>query len=256
MSDQSTPMGGGSSAFDAASTDLDSLATTGDFAGSGMTADQGMTGPAEMPGPEAGSGDRPLPTTPEASDATDITGDEVPDPTGQAAGERLDQQVETDADRAQREQETSRQSDRDDFGMAQGTGGGENLTARSGAADDSDDAGLAEADAAARKDRASGDSSTGQDDEAETGWGGNLGGDAEQAQREQEFAQEHDPADHDVAAGEEFRQRGDWTAEDAGGPMIQDADGNITVPGQEDTGQNDAGQQGTGQNGQDAQPQQ
>lgn len=245
MSDQSTPMGGGSSAFDAASTDLDSLATTGDLAGSGMTADQGMTGPAEMPGPEASSGDRPLPTTPEASDATDITGDEVPDPTGQAAGERLDQQVETDADRAQREQETSRQAERDDFGMTQGTGGGENLTAGSGAADDSDDAGLAQADASAREDRASGDSST---DQGDSGWGGEARGDA---QTQQEFAKEHDPADHDVAAGEEFRQRGDWTAEDAGGPMIQDADGNITVPGQEDTGQQDAGQ-----NGQDAQPQQ
>ena len=28
------------------------------------------------------------------------------------------------------------------------------------------------------------------------------------------MTKEHDPAQHDVAAGEEFRQRGDWTVED------------------------------------------
>jgi len=38
--------------------------------------------------------------------------------------------------------------------------------------------------------------------------------DEDRRRREEEFAQEHDPAQHDVAAGEELRQRGDWTAED------------------------------------------
>lgn len=37
--------------------------------------------------------------------------------------------------------------------------------------------------------------------------------DEERRQREEEFAREHDPADHDVAAGEEFRQPGDWVGE-------------------------------------------
>ena len=37
--------------------------------------------------------------------------------------------------------------------------------------------------------------------------------DEERRRREEEFAREHDPADHDVAAGEEFRQPGDWVGE-------------------------------------------
>lgn len=32
--------------------------------------------------------------------------------------------------------------------------------------------------------------------------------------REEAFAAEHDPEQHDLSAGEEFRQAGDWTAED------------------------------------------
>ena len=50
-----------------------------------------------------------------------------------------------------------------------------------------------------------------------------------------EFAHEHDPAQHDVSAGEEFRQSGDWTADDAGGPQVWDAEGNLvegSAPGQ------------------------
>ena len=43
----------------------------------------------------------------------------------------------------------------------------------------------------------------------------------------EEFAREHDPVQHDVAAGEELRQRGDWTADEAGGPQVWDADGNL-----------------------------
>ncbi|HWI33081.1 MAG TPA: hypothetical protein VNS83_02140 [Lapillicoccus sp.] len=43
----------------------------------------------------------------------------------------------------------------------------------------------------------------------------------------EEFAREHDPAKHDVSAGEEFRQSGDWTADDAGGSQVWDAEGNL-----------------------------
>ena len=43
----------------------------------------------------------------------------------------------------------------------------------------------------------------------------------------EEFAREHDPAQHDVSAGEEFRQSGDWTADEAGGPQVWDAEGNL-----------------------------
>ena len=58
-------------------------------------------------------------------------------------------------------------------------------------------------------------------------------------EREESFAAEHDPAEHDVDAGEEFRQRGDWAAGDEG-PQVQEADGTIHDPGEEpDTGGND-----------------
>src|SRR5674476_716948 len=43
----------------------------------------------------------------------------------------------------------------------------------------------------------------------------------------EEFAREHDPANHDFSAGEESRQKGDWTADEAGGPQVWDADGNL-----------------------------
>ena len=42
----------------------------------------------------------------------------------------------------------------------------------------------------------------------------------------------HDSGQHDVAAGEEFRQRGDWTQEDAGGPQVWDSDGNLVAEGE------------------------
>lgn len=50
---------------------------------------------------------------------------------------------------------------------------------------------------------------------------------AEREQRLEEFAQEHDPEKHDIAAGEEFRQRGDWTADEAGGEQKWNADGEL-----------------------------
>jgi len=43
----------------------------------------------------------------------------------------------------------------------------------------------------------------------------------------EEFAREHDPAKHDISAGEESRQTGDWNADEAGGPQVWDADGNL-----------------------------
>lgn len=52
----------------------------------------------------------------------------------------------------------------------------------------------------------------------------------------EEFAAEHDPANHDVAAGEEFRQPGDWTADEAGGPQVFDDEGNLVSEGGEGTG--------------------
>jgi hypothetical protein len=52
----------------------------------------------------------------------------------------------------------------------------------------------------------------------------------------EEFAAEHDPEKHDIAAGEDFRQRGDWTAEDSGGPQVWDAEGNLVSEGDEATG--------------------
>lgn len=47
----------------------------------------------------------------------------------------------------------------------------------------------------------------------------------ESRRKAEEFAAEHDPANHDIAAGEEFRQDGDWTAEDTGGPQVWDSEG-------------------------------
>ena len=50
----------------------------------------------------------------------------------------------------------------------------------------------------------------------------------EERQRAAEgFAREHDPEQHDVSAGEEFRQPGDWTADDAGGAQVWDSEGNL-----------------------------
>ena len=44
--------------------------------------------------------------------------------------------------------------------------------------------------------------------------------DEEKRAREEAFAAEHDPEQHDLSAGEEFRQAGDWTAED--GKLTED----------------------------------
>lgn len=66
--------------------------------------------------------------------------------------------------------------------------------------------------------------------------------DEEKRAREEAFAAEHDPEQHDLSKGEEFRQAGDWTAEDgklteddvadsAAGSDEQGADGEQGVDG-------------------------
>ena len=54
-----------------------------------------------------------------------------------------------------------------------------------------------------------------------------TGGDGQERASAEEFAKEHDPAEHDIAAGEELRQRGDWTADEAGAVQVWDAQGNL-----------------------------
>ncbi len=44
----------------------------------------------------------------------------------------------------------------------------------------------------------------------------------------EEFAREHDPANHDIAAGADARQPGDWVAADGEEPEVWDAEGNVT----------------------------
>jgi hypothetical protein len=66
----------------------------------------------------------------------------------------------------------------------------------------------------------------------------------ERRRREEEFAREHDPETHDLEAGEEFRQRGDWTADEHGGPQVQEPGGTVHSPDTPVTGipQGDADQ--------------
>lgn len=65
----------------------------------------------------------------------------------------------------------------------------------------------------------------GRDDEGHDG--ADERDDEEQRQAAEEFAKEHDPADHDIEAGSDFRQRGDWTADEAGGAQVWDSEGNL-----------------------------
>ncbi len=80
--------------------------------------------------------------------------------------------------------------------------------------------------------------------------------DEERQKTAEEFAREHDPEQHDVAAGEEFRQEGDWTADESGGPQVWDSEGNLvegSTPGQSDassgTGNSDSGGTDSGSGG-------
>ncbi|MDQ2757638.1 MAG: hypothetical protein M3Y71_13935 [Actinomycetota bacterium] len=56
----------------------------------------------------------------------------------------------------------------------------------------------------------------------------NTGDGDESRASAEEFAREHDPAKHDIAAGEQLRQRGDWTADEADS-RVWDAEGNLVV---------------------------
>ena len=56
-------------------------------------------------------------------------------------------------------------------------------------------------------------------------------------------------ADHDLEAGNEFRQRGDWTADEHGGPQVQEPDGTVHEPdaeGDEAAGDADRSAEETG----------
>ena len=73
--------------------------------------------------------------------------------------------------------------------------------------------------------------------------------DEERQETDEEFAREHDPEQHDVTAGEEFRQDGDWTADEAGGPQVWDNEGNLvegSTPGQSDSASGQAESSSTG----------
>lgn len=89
------------------------------------------------------------------------------------------------------------------------------------------------------------DAAAGDEEDADRGGHDEKGekGKKREQEREksaEEFASEHDPAEHDVAASEEMRQRGDWTADEAGGPQVWDAEGNLvegTSPAEHSTGE-------------------
>ncbi len=89
--------------------------------------------------------------------------------------------------------------------------------------------GRAAADDSSRPDTADGTSGADRVDDDEKDPEQKRREEAEKARAAEEFAKEHDPADHDIAAGEEFRQRGDWTAEDGDGPQVLEADGSVTA---------------------------
>ncbi|OLT42004.1 hypothetical protein BJF86_03195 [Serinicoccus sp. CNJ-927] len=63
----------------------------------------------------------------------------------------------------------------------------------------------------------------------------------ETRRRQEEFAREHDPADHDVAAGEDFRQPGDWVAGDDEEPQQLETDQATLTTDGEVGGGDDAG---------------
>ncbi|TPG17184.1 hypothetical protein [Pedococcus bigeumensis] len=81
------------------------------------------------------------------------------------------------------------------------------------------------------------DSKSASDAEADSKDEGDSDEDRQRAA--EEFAAEHDPANHDIAAGEEFRQPGDWTAED-GGPQVWDSEGNLSSEDDKDEGKDNA----------------
>ncbi|GAA4867869.1 hypothetical protein [Serinicoccus chungangensis] len=62
--------------------------------------------------------------------------------------------------------------------------------------------------------------------------------------RREEFAREHDPADHDVEAGEEFRQPGDWTADEDGPQELETDRSMLAAPGSSTTAEGGSAESG------------
>jgi len=78
---------------------------------------------------------------------------------------------------------------------------------------------------------------------------------AERQKSAEEFAAQHDPDKHDVDAGEEFRQPGDWVADEQG-PQEWDEEGNLVSgggPGAEAARQSDAAENGGSETSQTSQ---
>ena len=105
------------------------------------------------------------------------------------------------------------------------SGGADAYAARHSSDDvpeDTDDrADVGPSDAADTDDAAETDDHDDSDDQ-----GGLVEDEDSRREREEAFAREHDAANHDVVAGEEFRQPGDWAAGEDG-PQVQEADGTV-----------------------------
>lgn len=67
----------------------------------------------------------------------------------------------------------------------------------------------------------------------------------ETRRRQEEFAREHDPANHDVDAGEEFRQPGDWTADEDGPQELATDQSTLAATGSSTTDDGGAGEDAT-----------
>ncbi|MEX1908146.1 hypothetical protein L6241_07535 [Janibacter sp. Y6] len=167
---------------------------------------------SEQDAREQSTGSTPAPADP-ALDAGVRTDDDGPVDPQEQVEERL-QQIEDD----QRDHEPRHGGGEDegadepavDEAGADERGADDEAATASGAGDaEADAASGPEGAAAPPTSRASGDDDA--DDDA--GDDPRVESDEERRAREEAFAAEHDPDDHDVAAGEEFRQAGDWTAE-------------------------------------------
>lgn len=86
----------------------------------------------------------------------------------------------------------------------------------------------AEAEAALRDEK--NDTSTDESREARSDGDPRNEDEGDRRQREDDFAAQHDPDNHDTSAGKEFRQRGDLITE-GGRAMVVDHDGNYVDAG-------------------------
>lgn len=165
------------------------------------------TGPATDP--STGPGDGPQTPTSSASPV-----DTAGTPDDRASGSSATGAGAGDA--------TPQQDGPHDGGPGAATSGGADATVTRADAPDPDDTDAAgDEPGAAQAHRPSEDADDERDEQSE------QEAEAEREQRLEEFAQEHDPEKHDIAAGEEFRQRGDWTADEAGGEQKWNADGEL-----------------------------